>query len=267
MKRVFAILLFILAIIVGLAVPELWLNGQDSILDAVQTIDLSEPKLHWNDDKGTHVDSKNSAEEIAEKLELFATDPALLLPQSISPATDTSWVYTHAKSFLDLLFELETEVTGYIIEYRYAWFESGTTVPIWSIEMVLNGMWHCFIDIDEASGIIMRCSIHSAGAPWEELFPNSFTDGNRNTSDSALQELISFRFCEALNTLYAMSTGESTDISAFPIPDQCSIAISITDQQQTIAPIFSLYIHPEESIMFNYALNIPEEPEEVVEYS
>lgn len=257
MKRVLAILLFIMAIIVGLSVPELWLNGQDSSLGEVQTIDLSEPTLHWTDDKSATVESQISAEEIARKLELFATGPTFLLPQNTSPDADSSWVYTKVTTFLNALFEVEPVIIWFTVDYLYTWFDNGTTIPIWSVEMVLNEMWYCSIDIDEASGIILRCSIQSNGLLWEELFPNSFADINHTGSISAFQELVSFRFCEALNTVYEMNSDKTMDISAFPIPDQSCISLSITDYQTTEVTV-SLIVYPEESIMFNHGHTVAE---------
>ncbi len=253
MKRILIALLLLLALIVGLVMPELWLDWRGKTLETVQIIDLSEPILNWNANKSTDEirETEVSGEAIAYRLRLFESGPEISIPQSSAVSVDTTWVSEHAIAFLTELFEVEPSVSGFFIEYRFAWFENGVTVPIWSVEMAFNDHLHCAIDIDEESGAIMRCVIQSNGQSFAPLFPDSFERSGQDEFSPYFKSQVAMRFCEALQQ--AMCYYDGVSISAWPTLDYDGVNITIIDKQTTaITTAFNVY--PAEGIWFNYYL-------------
>ncbi len=258
MKRILIALLLVLALIVGLVMPELWLDWRDKTLESVQIIDLSEPVLKWEANKSTDeiMETEVSGEEIAYRLRLFESGPEISIPQSTADSVDTAWVSEHAIAFLTELFEVEPSISGFFIEYRFAWFENGMTVPIWSVEMAFNDHWHCAIDIDEKNGAIMRCIIQSNGQSFASLFPNSFERSAHDEFSPYFKSQVTMRFCEALQ--HAMCYYDGTSISAWPTADYDGVNIAITDKKTTSITT-ALNVYPAEGIWFNYYLQPNEE--------
>lgn len=250
MKRILIALLLLLALIVGFVMPELWLNWEDKTLESVQIIDLSEPVLKWEGNKSADQiqESEISGEEIAYRLRLFESGPEISIPQSTVDSTDTEWVSEHAVAFLTELFEIEPSISGFYIDYRFAWFENGMTVPIWSVEIAFNDHWHCAIDIDEASGAITRCIIQSNGQSFATLFPESFELSGCDEFSPYFKSQVAMAFCEALQK--AMCYYDGVSVSAWPTPDYNGVNIAITDQQ-TAAITTALNVYPPEGIWFN----------------
>ncbi len=251
MKRILIALLLVLALIVGFAMPELWLDWRDKTLESVQIIDLSEPVLKWEANKSTDetMETEVSGEEIAYRLRLFESGPEISIPQSTAVSVDTTWVSEHAIAFLTELFEVEPSISGFFIEYRFAWFENGMTIPIWSVEMAFNEIWHCAIDIDEASGAIMRCVIQSNGQSFASLFPDSLERSGHDEFSPYFKSQVAMRFCEALQQ--AMCYYDGVSISAWPTLDYDAVNIAISDKQTTSITT-TLNVYPPEGIWFNY---------------
>lgn len=251
MKRILIALALLLAPVVGFVMPELWLGLQDKTLETVEIIDLSEPVLEWASDKSAEDiwESEISGEEIAYRLLLFGLGPEISIPQTMDSSDSGSWASEHAIRFLTNLFEVEPYISDVFTEYRYAWFENGIIIPIWSVEITFNDRWLCAIDIDEESGVIMRCMIQSNSLSFAPLFPNCFESSGYDEFGSQFMEQVATRFCETLQQ--AMCYYDGISVSTRPTVDYNGVNITIAGAEATSVTI-PLRFYPTESIWFNY---------------
>lgn len=259
MKRVLIFFLFLLPVIAGLFMPDLWFHWQDNTPQEAQSIDLSEPVLSFDANKSSRDNTEITeltGKELAHRLQLFESGPNISLPQTAGQFEDTTWVYDHALNFLNALFDAPPKVTGYIAQCRFAWFEEGFTIPIWTVEMVFNGDCQCILDIDRESGLILRSVIHSFGEPFEALFPEAFAPGDGEGGDYAFRAQVSQRFCDALEDI--MSHYGDIAVSVWPTTEVGGVNISFTDDEITsiTAP---LLVYPGVGIWFNYPDPLEEE--------
>lgn len=248
MKRILTIFLFLSAVIMGLAMPKLWLDWQDELLQ--ETIDVYEPMLTWQANKvdGDITESETGIEKIMERLKLFETGPAISLPQGTT-VDDEAEISERAIHFLNALFEVRPEIYGYMVDFRYAWFEEGEVCPIWTVEMAFNEGWHCTLDIDEESGAILRCIIQSDSQMFATLFPDSFAACNGEESSLAFQERMNLRFCEALR--YFMLRYMNLYVDAWPTAELDGIQLTMVDHPNVSLRV-GLYVNPDGSLRFNY---------------
>ena len=251
MKRILAFLLFASAVGVGLVLPGLWLDWRERTPEGEQTLILSEPELSREAYKnsGRTFQGALTGEEIAFRFQLFASDPDFSLSQNADASTDTTWVTDHALTFLQELLEAPPVISDFIVEYRYAWFRNGFTIPIWSVEMTFNDGWYCIMDIDGQCGAILRCIIHSYGGAFADLFSESSGTGEASGSGIDLGEQAAHRFCRALQAV--MSHYGNIEVSVWPTTDPGGVNITLADHQ-THSLTLPLSVSPEEGIWFNH---------------
>lgn len=248
MKQILTILLLVCAIVVGLMMPGLWLGWQDRSLETAQTIALSEPVLEWDSSKGLSREGEITSEEIAWRLKLFETGPAVTVPVGTATTDDVIWAASRAVAFLNMICEAEPDIYSADAEYQLAWFEDGTTFPFWTAYVNFNGSWRCLMTIDGESGAILECFINPNGKDLAELFPESFERAS-NEPDTSFEELVSQRLCDALGFFMGRNDGGANPVIPGEYPS--SVYVTFADDPDLSMTLF-FSVDLVEGINLNY---------------
>lgn len=249
MKHIVTALLLILAVLAGLVLPGVWLDYQDKTMDVAQTVELTEPTLEWGgNEESLQQITEITGAELARRVRLFASGTFMLFPFERASDEEMQWVGGCAAEFLHMLFEVPPEIQNLEAEYQIAWFEDGTTVPVWTVTVLFNRSWSGIITMDGECGAILQCAIQPNGSAFDELFPESC---HRAVEDpkTALQDLVLQRFCDTLGSFMGGNQGAGKTIWLTTGPD--SVYFNFEDAP-TASVMARLYVDSIGGVWFNH---------------
>lgn len=249
MKHILTALLLALAVLVGAMMPGVWLAFQDETLRIPQTIELAEPTLEWNPNKGALQEAEEvTGEVIARRLELFGNSQPVTVPVGTENADDALWATNRAVEFFSMLFETQLEVYDSGAEYQLAWFDDGTTFPFWSAYVIFDQGCVCLLNFDGESGAILQCVINPNGHDLSELFPESFV-ASAQEPEISFESRVALRFCDALGYFMGRNDGGQNPVELTDEPN--CVSITFTDAPEVSATAM-LYVDLADGIWFNH---------------
>lgn len=242
-------LLFSLAVVIGLMMPELWLKFSDQTQHLPQEQAVIEAALHWHEtepeQRADMAEAKDKAEVspsaiFSEHLLQFSHEPPVSVPLAISDPDKQSAMVEQALTFLKNTLSIIPDVYYTDAAYEMAWFDTEVAIPCWNVYLNFDAGWVCAITIDEETGGILRCSITHNGGDLAQLFPG--------LSDTTFEELVTIRVCAAL--AYDMSTALEQDCQVFREEESGGVCIVIGETEALSIPL-SLRVDRREGIHFN----------------